>query len=374
MEKHLTQEELRQMVVNSIRENGLTDVFKEDSINEIVGEIVNDYRVGKESEAAPSEIIPEGGTFSADATTPISSVQNDFPHEEDILSNKTSDTIEHDIDMEVGQEVADETLGQTIEPVMYKPELPAELIAKEPSEFIVWDYNELSVGGENLTNKPFGTLENPESKMTMMDAWKNEGKSTAKVFVAKFEEIGEVHFDYVSGQSHFIENGKSGDVDTSVNTYHENPYATQATPQVDHIATETDLAKTIESSVDLEKMLEKVLKDIIQKGLADTTERVEDQNISAEPPVDVTIPAMPAAPEPVNEDDMIITITEVTSPYGGFKKEKTPKDLKLALSENNKPEGYSIREMKDVTEYCKDDKCYYVPQEPMSLNKCYIKS
>lgn len=369
MENHLTQEELRQMVVNSIRENGLSDIFKDGNINDIVNEIVNDYKVSRESEAAPSEVIPEGGYFSADSIAPITSVQNDFPDEDEILSNQTPDTIEHDIDMEVGQEAGEAPTEQPIEPVMYRPELPLELQAKEPSEFIVWDYNELSVGGENLTNKPFGTLENPELKKTMMDAWKEEGKTTAKVYVAKFEEIGEVHFDYVSGQSSFMEKGKNQNVDTSVNTYQDNPYATQATPQVDHIATETDLAKTIESSVDLEKALEKVLKDIIMKGLANTTERPEDANISAEPPTNVS-----TSPVPVNEDDMIVTISEVMNPYGEFKRDTTPEDLKMALSENKNPEGYSVKEMEGVTEYCKESKCYYIPKDPMSLNKCYIKS
>jgi len=366
MEKQLTKEELRQMVVNSIRENGLNDIFKDTSINDIVENLVNDYKIEKESQAAPSQIIPEGG-FTADAIPPVKSVSSDFPTDDEIITTVDTDQIEHDIDLEIGQETNAFPSEIPSDPVMYRPELPIELQGKEPSEFIVWDYNEISVGGENLSNKPFKTIDDPEVHKTMVDAWKEEGKTVSKIFVAKFEEIGEVHFDYVSGQSHFIEKGKIENINTSSNTYNENPYATQATPQIDKIDTEIDLAKSIESSVDLEKALEKVLKDIIQKGLNSTIEAPIDPVVSTEiVPVDNV--------EPVVASESFVSISEMMNPNSGFEKKNTPNDLKEALKKGNSPINYLITEMKGVNQYCKGSECYYIPKEPMSLDKCYIKS
>jgi|GEM_PF-2275138 len=369
MKKKLTQEELRQMVVNSVRENGMNEVFNDEHINEIVKGIISDYKISKEKADIPSE-ISESPTFTGAALPPIMSASSSLPSEEEVLGTKGVEQNPIDMDMEIGKESGAEPIEQPSEPRMYRPELPLELQGREPAEFIVWDYNDLSVGGENLSNKPFGTLEDPETKSTMFKKWKEEGKSTAKVYVAKFEELGEIHFDYVSGQSYFVEKGKGQNVDTSVNTYHENPYAAQDQAQVEKINTETDLAKTLESSVDIQGTLEKVLKDLVMKGL-DRSMGSEEEAISLDPPVNVTIPAVNEDEEDVYE---IVGINEVVSPYGQFKQTKTPEDLVSCLKEGKevKDYGYSERIEKGVREHCKEGVCYYMPEKPLSFSKSYM--
>ena len=56
MKKKLTQEELRQMVVNSVRENGMNEVFNDDHINEIVKGVINDYKISKEKAEIPEDL------------------------------------------------------------------------------------------------------------------------------------------------------------------------------------------------------------------------------------------------------------------------------------------------------------------------------
>ena len=372
MKKKLTQEELRQMVVNSVRENGMNEVFNDEHINEIVRGIISDYKISKEKADIPSE-ISESPTFTGAALPPIVSASSSLPSEEDVLGSKGVEQNPIDIGMEIGKEAGAEPTEQPSDPKMYRPELPLELQGKEPAEFIVWDYNDLSVGGENLSNKPFGTLEDPETKATMIEKWKEEGKSTAKVYVAKFEELGEIHFDYVSGQSHFIEKGKGQGVNASVNTYHENPYAAQDQAQVEKINTETDLAKTLESSVDIQSTLEKVLKDLVMKGL-DRSIGSEEEAISLNPPVNVTMPTVNKEVEDEEDVYEIVGINEVVSPYGNFKQTKTPEDLVSCLKEGkeSKEIGYSERIEKGVREYCKEGVCYYMPEKPLSFSKSYI--
>lgn len=397
MKRKLTQEELRQMVVNSVRENGFNEVFTDAHINEIVNGIINDYKVDKERGEVPQE-ISESPTFTAANTAPIASVSNKMPSEEEILGTVAVEEPRQDIDMKIGMEAGAEPTEQMSEPTMYRPELPHELQEREPAEFIIWDYNDISVGGENLSNKPFGKLDNPEEKASMMDVWKNEGKSRAKVYVAKFEELGEISFDYVSGQSTFIEKGTQEPVDASVNTFNPNPYAGTAQGQVDNISTETDLTKTLESQVDVQATLEKVLKDLVMKGL-DRSMGAEEEAISMNPPVNVT-----TAPMPVNEAEAdnnpsvcskhedydphcevcnpscmdeseeieIVGINEMMNPYGQYMKVQTPSDLAQQLSEGVN-HGYRERVGNGVRQYCKEGVCFYMPEEPVSVLSSYVK-
>ena len=48
-------------------------------------------------------------------------------------------------------------------------------------------------------------MDDPDVKKSMHDLWIQEGKTKAKVFVAKFEEMGEIDFNYADGTSKFTE-------------------------------------------------------------------------------------------------------------------------------------------------------------------------
>lgn len=316
MSQKISNEELKHKIVTTIREEGLDGIFGEEIVGAIQEKVKHMYKQQLEQsvfEDLPQEELreeiqeDEEGLNETDMRPPVQGGPNQFPYEEDFAEPKSMP----------GQDVEVEAPGMTAGEVPtgtpYAPtrantaQVPEPLQNQEPGEIIVFDYNDVAaVSGEGLANKPFRTKDDPESMKTVHDFWMKEGKTEVKVYAAKFEEIGTVRFDYQNGTAFFEDSHNAPDIPAK--SYQENPYASPSQPQIEEPATETDLRKSIESSVDLEATLLKVMKDILKDGLNDMPETTTPtEPISAVP-----------APLPVYErqtkEEIINTFKEVDVP------------------------------------------------------------
>jgi len=209
----------------------------------------------------------------------------------------------------------------------------------------VFDYNDVAaVSGEGLANKPFRTMDDPESLKTIHDFWMQEGKTDVKVYAAKFEQIGIVKYDYRSGTALFTDDKEAPEVIKP--SYQENPYATPSTPHIDEPSTEIDLRKSIESSVDLEAVLLKVMKDILKDGLG----------VAQEPTVPTEVPTAPAA-QPVYERQTKENVINT------FKKVETPEAIQNRLLGENDNRVEYLGQSSEYATYLFKDKRYVVFNE-----------
>ena len=293
MSKGISQDELKHKIVTSIRREGLDGIFGEETIEKIRERVTQEYRLQQEAPLEPQEEQLQ----ETDMRPPVSGGPSQFPYEDDFVSSGAIQDAEVEAEP-VGIEPGAAATDVPYEPVRaMAPEVPQPLKDQQPGEIIVFDYNEVAaVSGENLANKPFRKKDDPESKQTIHDFWMQEGKTKVKVYAAKFEEIGEVEFDYQNGTAHFTDL-KNPPVSDTVNTYQENPYAAQSLPQVDEPQTETDLRKTLESQVDVEAVLMKVMKDILKDGL-------QNLDTSVEPTIPTPAPIANPVQERLSLDDV----------------------------------------------------------------------
>ena len=312
MAQKISNDELRHKIVTTIREEGLDGIFGGEVVDAIQEKVKHLYK--QQLEQSVFEDVPQEAEDNLQETNtrpPVQGGPNQFPYEDDFIEAEALS----------GQDIQEEppgmTAGESPTDVPYAPtradiaSVPGPLKNQEPGEIIVFDYNDVAaVSGEGLANKPFRTMDDPEVKKTIHDFWMQEGKTEVKVYAAKFEQIGTVRFDYKNGTAFFTDD-KEAPV-TPEPSYQENPYASPSQPQVEEPATETDLRKSIESSVDLEATLLKVVKDILKNGL-------QNEPSSVEPPMggpDVSYPVRITNPvqERQSREEILDTFEEVEVP------------------------------------------------------------
>lgn len=155
---------------------------------------------------------------------------------------------------------------QPSQPKIALPEQPYFLKDVKPEDIFVYDYNELSVGGENLSTKPFKLLNNPDEKKSMKDFWSEKGVTKADVYQSKFEKIGQITFDYRNGTSTFIEKRFEPDFEVQ-QQYKENPYASDPKMEVENY---------IKNNLDLEKVVSDVVTNIVKNYFLTNSERAEN--------------------------------------------------------------------------------------------------
>lgn len=343
-------DQLKQKVVTQIKEEGLDNVFSPEVIENIKERV---YHMIKKQEALDELNGDQNDGLQENQTRPpISAGPNHFPYEDDFQQSNI------DVDDSVEAEPAGKLPGEDPTDVPYEPvravsepaPVPKPLQDEKPGEVIVFDYNEAAaVSGENLANKPFRLKDDPEKKQTIHDFWMNEGKTKVKVYAAKFEEIGTIDFNYQNGTAHFYDVKQPTTADNT--TYHENPYASDAKPEIVNPNTEPDLRKSIESSVDLQDALEKVMKDILRDGLKDSPETTEP-----------TIPT----PAPVQER---LTVDDIKN---DLKKTEIPKKLEMRLLGEMVQDVNYLSQNQEYASYELDDKIYYVLNEDHT--KAYTKA
>lgn len=233
----------------------------------------------------------------------------------------------------------------------YEPELPSFLDKIEPAKFIIFNMNEVSLGGEQLSNKPFRLFSDPDLKKSIHDAWKEEGKQKAEIYIAKFEKIGSVDFDYRNGTSYFTEKRFENPEIPSVPVYQENPYASIPKPEeIENIPTET-------SPINLEEKVKEYIENILRRhfsGSSHETEVEEDETIE----------------KPESSD---LKYRDIVMNENEFIKVDTPKSL-IESIESGKGNAKLISKNNEVQTWVLEGIEYYLPIEIMSNKKCHTRN
>lgn len=358
-------EELKTMIASQTKEMGLNDILDETAIEEIKNKIMNVYNHEQARKNIP-EMIPE-----ALIPTPINQAeQGIFPNSDtgrtstDDTSNVEQSANSFDFTQQPGQNVDASTTGNILS---YAPELPSFLDKIEPAKIIVFSQNELSEGGENLSNKPLRTFEDPDIKKSMNDFWLDKGQRKADVYMAKLEKIGELEFNYANGTTQFVEKRFDPDFEMQAK-YKENPYLAAnsgpATPSLLDINGQPNILNQIASAVDLEKIVKDIVMGILRDQFMNNNTKAVTEISPQEPMGYSTAQAV----KPMEEAFSIKMIDLVN----GFEKIDSPITLKEAIEKNDKT--YLIKENSEVQEWLVDGKHYFTPVNKISIKKCYIKS
>lgn len=368
MSKQINIEELKTMIANGIRQENLEGSLPEDAIEKIKEKIL----AFKQREAAKE--IPSVVSEAEAPELPVGINGNSFPSDNEIAQVQQSTGDTQTFFVNPGSTPTE----QPSLPIMgYTPELPEILKKAEPSELFVFQYNDIGESGENLTHKPLRLMDDPDVKKSMNDLWVEQGKTKAKVYVAKFEEIGEITFNYANGTSSFAEKGSLPDY-AGGSEYKENPYAAPSLPQIDS-TTQGELETYIKNSIDLEKVVHDIVMGIVKDSLLTNTEKasntVPNYTLGAIDPNNQNIPNNEQS-QYINEDtgdeevELVITMREIVEGIG-FEKILLPKELNEKI--NSGDNSMLIRENSEVQEWKCGDKVYYVPKERISKTRGYVK-
>lgn len=154
----------------------------------------------------------------------------------------------------------------------YKPQLPSSIEQAEPGKLFVYDQNQLSYGGEGLTNIKYNCMENPEGKKSMHDLWIEGGKIRAELFKVEYKKIGEMVFDPFNGTTKFVEMTQPTEDDLpqeevdGVQQAIDSQYPTE--PMIDATEPVTDVTLPPSTDMGLEGAdIQKTMETVIEKIL-----------------------------------------------------------------------------------------------------------
>jgi hypothetical protein len=372
MAKQINIEELKAMIANGIKQENLHDALPSDAVERIKNKILamKNKESVKEIPNIVSELdVPALQTGADDRR---------FPDESQIVSaseenNSTGETNSFFVDAGAvpTEQPSQPTMG-------YVPPLPEMIQKAEPAEVFVFQYTDINENGENLSTKPLRLMNDPDVKMSMNDIWIKEAKTKADVYVAKFEKIGEINFNYTDGTSKFVPKGSEPDY-VGGPEYKDNPYAAPSLPQIDE-PTQANLETYIKNSVDLEKVVTNIVMDIIKNSLLTNSERAVNEDIDAAEGErggwgtreDQLIKPMEESVNPGDEEiEFKITMQEIVE-NDEFERIILPGELNEKINSGDK--SMLIRENSEVQEWKFGDKTYYTPVGRISKDKGYIKS
>ena len=381
MTEKINIEELKVMIANEIKNEGLNEVLDSTAIDKIIKDILYKQNMDNARNAIP-EIIPEqtGAPAMAVPTNAMPTETGDV----EVPTNKyyapSVDTDNFGTGITNSTTQIDQSTSGNIP--AYTPELPSFLNKIEPAKVIVFDMNELSHGGESLTNAPLRTFENPDVKKSMNDFWVGEGKKKAEVYMAKFEKIGEIEFNYVNGTSQFIEKRFEPDFEAQAK-YKENPYGTPSVPQA---TDNSNIMAQISTAVDLEAVVTKIVKDLIQKGMASniaTPNSIPNPNNLPTTSAGVPIHPRGLATEESNRlfkgnGDIVelnavafdLNMSKLVDDNGYYTKSELPEALKEYIGAGKRE--FLKNENQEVEEWHFDGTSYFLPKNRISKNKGYI--
>ncbi len=354
MEKGINQEELNNLIAQEIRDKGLNEVLKLEAIRERVVQKLEEL-----GQSQPTQTVNELENPA------VASGPTQFPTEEEEESLPPAESNAEIQQPVVDKEAGDVSLNATFEPKVSTQDIPDFLKKVEPGKLIIFDYNELSEGGENLTNKPFKTFDNPEEKKSINQMWSEEGKTKAEVYQAKFEKIGDLIYDYKNGITNFEELNTQPETDIN-GVYKENPYKVEPNPII-----EKDIEGYITQNVDMDQKVNDVITNIVKTYFLTNSEKaVNDTTIETPPEVPIETPVE----EPVQYQNIAenFKLEDLVGLRTEFVKIDTPKEVENAF--NGKSTGAKlVSENNEVKKFVLDGKDYFLPTNPISTRKCYIK-
>jgi len=376
MKTEMKIEELKSLIANCIRNENLHESLPEGAIEKIKERIL--ARNSNSSVQEIPEVVNENSPN-------INTDDRKFPDDRNLA---TSPNNQQDLGADTAPKVdvpaGAVPINPPMEPTMgYQPELPEMLQKAEPGEIFVFDYNEVGESGENLSLKPMRLMDDPDVKKSMNDFWIQEGKTKAVVYVAKFEKMGEIEFNYADGTSQFTETAALPDHAGGAE-YKDNPYMPDATPQIDG-ATQNDLETYIKTSIDLDQVVHDIVMNIVKDSLLTNTEKavndpvgeIGDEGI---PGMNEDIAAREDRPgfgadvaqlvKPM-EEEFTLSMGEIAE-GDKYQKVDLPEELNEAIKSGDKK--LLIVENEDMQKWEFGDTTYYTPVNRLSKTKGYIKS
>lgn len=360
MSSKLNIEELKTLIANNIREENLHGALPDDAIERIKNKIlaIRDRESGKEISNIVSEEI----------ASPEHNLGNTFPEESQIESSPNQQVSMSGNSAPINYS-SDIQVGQMVEPKMgYTPELPEMLKKAEPAELFVFQYNDIGASGENLSNKPMRLMDEPDVMTSMNDLWIQNGKTKAKIYLAKFEEMGEIEFNYADGTSKFIEKSSIPEYNGS-SEYKENPYAEPSLPQIDS-KTQGELETYIKSSIDLEGVVRDIVLGILKDSLKNN-ENIDSQFNSGDLNQIAPVIATNNMGEYIQEpNDFKLTIKEVIE-GDSYEKVVLPAELNEEINSDKK--SMLIAENENLQKWSFGGVEYYTLLGRISKDKGYIK-
>ena len=213
-------------------------------------------------------------------------------------------------------------------------------------------------------------MNEPDVKKSMNDLWIQEGKTKADIYIAKFEKMGEIEFNYSDGTSRFTKVSSLDYVESS--KFKENPYSAESLPQIDE-PTKESLETYVKSSIDLEKVVHDIVMNIVKDSILTNTEKANtDMQEEIEAPVDrlgfgvnvsQTIKPM--------EESFVLSMKEIVESEN-YKKINLPNKLNedIFSGDNN----FLIQENESMQKWEFEDTTYFTPKIRLSKTKGYIKS
>lgn len=237
MKKQISLSEVESLIRNSINEKGMSKHISEEQIEEIkkkikarlampsAGVFFMNTAINRDVDG-DGEVDMDGG-FDAggieeatipsdeeDQTIQVSQDNNPVSHETEI-DDSAIENAKKEGELETKEQILskqaeeleskEHQLNDKEEDLKYKPTLPDSVLQAEPGKLFIYDMNQLSLGGESLSNQPYNTLDNPENKSSMHDLWIKDGKVRAQLYKVEFKPIGEMVFDPFNGTSKFVE-------------------------------------------------------------------------------------------------------------------------------------------------------------------------
>lgn len=335
----ITNEEISALVASQIKEMELNGIFSEDTLVQIQEKVSK--RVGPEDKVLEEEASKEES-------------------EELNMSNK--DLPENSISIDKDNPKV----------TKYEVELPDFIKKIDPAKFVIFDMNEVSLGGEQLSNKPFRLFSNPDEKKSIHETWKEEGKKTGEIYIAKFEKVGDVEFDYRNGTSHFTEKRFETSEEPG-KVYQDNPYAEEATPQeVDNKPIET----AIENAVDVEGQVKSYIEDVLRKHFSnpiEDTTTVVSAPIKAYDEIEIDEdPVQMIEPKESAIQESELKYKEIVMNERKYVKVDTPNELKESIN-SGKGNAKLIAQNDQVQTWVLEGVEYYLPSDIISDNKCHTK-
>ena len=377
MAEKLNIDELKAMIANQIKNENLNEVLDSVNIEEIARNILGKHKRDNAVNAIP-DMIPENTEAPAMATSAVSMPK---PEDDVVPAARYFNPSNGLEDFGTGTTNSPNQVDQSTSGNIpsYEPALPSFMDKIDPAKIIVFDMNELSQGGENLSHKPLRTFENPDVKKSMNDLWIDEGKRKADVYMVKLEKIGCLDFNYSNGTTRFDE--KRFDPDFAVKaTYRENPYA--ANDAMKSVEAQSNVMNQISTAVDLEGVVKNIVMDLIKKGI--TTDLPQESygydKSQAVRPMEESAPGYAARAmfnsggdiEELNAvaDSFDLSMTKLVDDNGSFMKAELPESLKEHIESGNRE--FLKNENQEVEEWRFDNTSYFLPKNRISKIKGYV--
>ena len=167
-------------IISKIKESVLQKYNKEKSQNEASGDAPVDVDISSEPTETEQD-VPSPGAVQQEAPNDLNNKEQELNQKEQELKNK------------------EQELNKKEEELKYKPQLPTPLKEVGKEEFFVFDENQISLGGEGLSNAQLYLKNNPEIKSSMHGEWINKGMTKADLYIVEYKKIGEMEFNPFDG-------------------------------------------------------------------------------------------------------------------------------------------------------------------------------